>query len=880
MNFTQSIPDCLTRECSRNDCRSVKNASQTPKYCAYPWQELIVDLTGEVVPCCFWSGYGNVGKPLGNTNVSSLDEIWNGPEYQALRRANASGNLEGHPCHQCMAYAWSNGNYPPFSSPIPWRHESGHCFLVEIPERFVRLAGESLKDAEFLEDGVPLPVPGAMHDEIRKLGGGRYSVWGRSLYFSSSDNSDPSDNGRSYELNSPQGRIKLQGLVVDSASGENILNAREEYREGVEVMSAKPTMISLISTADCNIDCPGCSQNMVRLVRVQHRAETVPDVLAHVPYLYQFIWHGGEPYLIKRFRQFIDNFHTADNPNLAFGFTSNGTMLTAKELDKLQKFPRINASISVDSFTKETFEKIRAGADYNKVLPNVLRAVAAYDAPDRVFSVGMVVCKSNFLELSTNLNYAIEHDIGLNLSPVVIYPVTEQLNIFENYTEQTRGWREALDEAMAIMRRAVAATRTSVRRVDATGMLVELQSILERAEQRYRDAVALELVIEDPDNSLQQMSRPGVILYDDQTNEPLAYCELNLGPGRYTIRVPCGYSPKHTYWSLEHNLLEPFGRVHEGNFGHDRTRSLIDKFENSAVAPTHIRLPKFVALLRPRNISFASYGESTPDGLHVKDPVQIAKAYRKLAVDELIDYGRGDQTKRVEAILGLQITELQEKLHAVEVAQQQEREEARLRAAHMEADLRRGAVENTALGVRIEQAVAELRDSTEQSRRLGVELTGVRQELREAEAANRDLCTEIRCGQRVIKRLLQSLATQHLSPPVFLLRRIAKRLLGRTFRLAGPYPEAGGQCWTAPLGALADIADDTDWQESPLVVLEDGVPLALPHALHVDIRRLGAGRFSCWRSEVLFSTSDGTDPNRNGRRYTLSLASAPVEVGR
>jgi len=35
---------------------------------------------------------------------------------------------------------------------------------------------------------------------VRQLGGGRYSVWGNFLYFSSSDNSDPRTNGRVYRL--------------------------------------------------------------------------------------------------------------------------------------------------------------------------------------------------------------------------------------------------------------------------------------------------------------------------------------------------------------------------------------------------------------------------------------------------------------------------------------------------------------------------------------------------------------------------------------------------------------------------------------------------------------------------------------------------------
>ncbi|CUS36092.1 SPASM domain-containing protein [Candidatus Nitrospira nitrificans] len=612
----------------------------TPTYCAYPWQQMIVDLTGEVVPCCFWSGYGNVGKPLGNTNLASIDEIWNSSEYQALRRANASGNLEGHPCNQCTAYGWANGNYPPFSSPIPWRHESGHCYLVEIPESFAKLAGESLHEAELLEDGVPLPFPKSLHDDIRNLGKGLYSVWGHSLYFSTSDNSDPSDNGRSYELKVPRGRIKLQGLVVDSLSGQNILKAWEEYREGVEVMSAKPTMISLISTADCNIDCPGCSQNMVRLVRVQHRAETVPDILAHVRYLYQFIWHGGEPYLIKRFRQFVDEFRTDDNPNLAFGFTSNGTMLNSKELNKLRKFPRINASISVDSFNKEMFEKIRKGADYDTVLSNVLRAVATYDAPDRVFSVGMIVCKSNFRELPENLTFAIEHDIGLNLSPVVIYPVTEQLNVFENCRLQTQGWQEALDHARRIMQQAVTEKRPSVRRVDATGMLAELQSILDRAQQRYHRCTALEFIVADPNHSLSRMIRPGIVLYHAQTNEVPAYCELASGAGSYAVQVPYGYSPQSLYWVLVHNLMELTGRVAEGWFEPIDESFITAKFEDKPVKPVCLSIPKFAAVDRPRNTMFANYGETTPNGLRVKTAEDVTLAYNSMTVEERL-HGRG-----------------------------------------------------------------------------------------------------------------------------------------------------------------------------------------------------------------------------------------------
>lgn len=614
----------------------------SPAYCAYPWQQMIIDLTGEVVPCCFWSGYGNSGKPLGNTNLNTIEEIWNGSEYQALRRANATGKLEGHPCNQCVSYAWSNGRYPSFSSPIRWRKESGYCYVVEIPETFVSLAGDALSQAEVLENGIPLAFSKALHDEIRNIGMGRYSVWGHSLYFSSSDNSDPSETGKLYELSLPAGRVKLQSLVIDSVSGKNIREAKGEYETGVSVMSAKPSMISLISTADCNIDCPNCSQNLVRAAHIQHRSETVPDILSHVPYLYQFIWHGGEPYLIKRFRQFIDTFETERNPNLTFGFTSNGTMLTATELRKLGKFPGINASISVDSFHKETFEKIRKGADFDKVLDNLLRAIATYAPPEHVFSVGMIVCKSNFLELPQNLAFAISHDIPLNLSPVVVYPVTEQLNLFENYELQTRGWHEALAQATQLVQEALEEKKPSVMRINPTGMLNELNSILDSAEQRYRNQCSLEFIVTDIHDSLKEMTYPGIYLYNQLTKSVVAYCEITPGKTRHLVRIPHGYSTNNVYWAVTDNLREIIGDVVAGWFEKVEKATGEASFEGNSWKPTRIDIPRYVATPRQKNIFFANYGETSPKGLNVRYPEQIYLAYKlKESKERLKGKGRG-----------------------------------------------------------------------------------------------------------------------------------------------------------------------------------------------------------------------------------------------
>ena len=65
-------------------------------------------------------------------------------------------------------------------------------------------------------------------------------------------------------------------------------------------------------------------------------------------------------------------------------------------------------------------------------------------------------------------------------------------------------------------------------------------------------------------------------------------------------------------------------------------------------------------------------------------------------------------------------------------------------------------------------------------------------------------------------------------------------------------------------------ADDptVEHGNSPVMIYEDGKPLGPAHSNFADISKLGRGRFTYWTGQgLIFSTSDGSDPNSNGRRY-------------
>ena len=80
-----------------------------------------------------------------------------------------------------------------------------------------------------------------------------------------------------------------------------------------------------------------------------------------------------------------------------------------------------------------------------------------------------------------------------------------------------------------------------------------------------------------------------------------------------------------------------------------------------------------------------------------------------------------------------------------------------------------------------------------------------------------------------------------------------------------------GLCYNYPFGALTPGDNLENPSVSKLKLYEDGKELNPAHAAHAEIRRDGKGLFSHWKNLLYFSTSDGSDPRANGRKYTWRM---------
>jgi hypothetical protein len=95
---------------------------------------------------------------------------------------------------------------------------------------------------------------------------------------------------------------------------------------------------------------------------------------------------------------------------------------------------------------------------------------------------------------------------------------------------------------------------------------------------------------------------------------------------------------------------------------------------------------------------------------------------------------------------------------------------------------------------------------------------------------------------------------------------------GKVTALTRPFAKFTGTgfAYAKELPKLDSIGDSSDAAtRSNLLVCENNNLLGPMHTAHAEIGKLGLGRYSHWGTSLVFSTSDNSDPNGNGRNYSV-----------
>lgn len=177
-----------------------------------------------------------------------------------------------------------------------------------------------------------------------------------------------------------------------------------------------PDIIGFRFSDKCNIQCIMCFSN--HLVRNSENNENdiyndaffedLNEFIPHVKYAY---FSGGEPFFEKLNYRVFDLFAEL-NPECRISVQTNGMILN-EEVRKYLVKGKFDINVSIDSLIPETFESIRKGADFHKVMSNILEFKDYCESKGTNFSSCITPMRMNYSDIHDIINFYNKHDVKI-----------------------------------------------------------------------------------------------------------------------------------------------------------------------------------------------------------------------------------------------------------------------------------------------------------------------------------------------------------------------------------------------------------------------------------------------------------------------------------
>ncbi|MDD5020837.1 MAG: radical SAM protein [Endomicrobiaceae bacterium] len=189
---------------------------------------------------------------------------------------------------------------------------------------------------------------------------------------------------------------------------KNILLNEIEILQKKTLLKSKPRKIHVLLTTACNLKCIMCYIPKKSSAYEINR-QFIDFIVDTIPYLENITWQGGEVFLHNKFQ---DLFELAGKHNVKQNIITSGLLLNQKIIDSVMKY-NTELTISIDSVDKQTYEKIRCGANFKQLLKN-LEIIKKYKNK-KYFNYNMtsVIMSLNYNQLDSLVDFAISH--GFNL---------------------------------------------------------------------------------------------------------------------------------------------------------------------------------------------------------------------------------------------------------------------------------------------------------------------------------------------------------------------------------------------------------------------------------------------------------------------------------
>ncbi|MBR1797347.1 MAG: radical SAM protein [Clostridiales bacterium] len=172
-----------------------------------------------------------------------------------------------------------------------------------------------------------------------------------------------------------------------------------------------PGVINVANDSVCNLNCPSC--RIKPYVKNSDRKEVELEACKQT--LQESLWlekadtliigGGGETFFSKYYKDLL---YGGTNKRHNVTIMTNGVLFTPDVWNSIEdKYEHISLMVSVDAATRETYEKIRRGGNYERLMKNMdyLSTLRKENKVDRVI-VNMIVQRANYEEIPDFIRWA------------------------------------------------------------------------------------------------------------------------------------------------------------------------------------------------------------------------------------------------------------------------------------------------------------------------------------------------------------------------------------------------------------------------------------------------------------------------------------------
>jgi MoaA/NifB/PqqE/SkfB family radical SAM enzyme len=437
-------------------------------FCYAPWEQLFIEWGGNVYPHCLCLQDGpNEKRKVGSVLENSLIEIWNNQKMQIFRKKIIDDDFQDLCAPDCVSGLiapnlrsgpGSSNKFESETQNLDILFQKGKSYVAEnnfdlALRQFEEIIshfpdnGEAhfeLGKAHYLKGEHPLAIkelsqalrinPGDANARLMlaKLykAAGKYELAFeeiepllvhpsadpeifkelRDIYPGYLEQLKNYNNQGEFAKVSEKAKRLYEVIPEDDVFYRNKALSELEISQKKLIVNAKMrNLIVTLSTA-CNLKCVMCE---ARQLNWKIPKNILEEVISNFVYLERLVWQGGEAFLVDYFDELIEK--AAKFPHLRQVITTNGLLIDERRAENLVK-SNVDLTFSIDGVTKEVYEKIRQGAEFDLLMRNLNnfnKARKKYNSPLLNTNLHAVIMRSNYHQLEAYVDFAKEHEFKL-----------------------------------------------------------------------------------------------------------------------------------------------------------------------------------------------------------------------------------------------------------------------------------------------------------------------------------------------------------------------------------------------------------------------------------------------------------------------------------